>query len=127
MIGIGEIKINGEGKSQEEIKKEIIDQVGEQVDKMFDKRKKDTENKKVKKEDKPLNKLHILLDESEDRSGFGCKVDTEGNYSELMAMLVCGTASALESINEGKNPMDVAAFCHALINEYMDLGDEDDE
>lgn len=40
MIGIGEIKVNGEGKSQEEIKKEIMDQVGEQIDKMFDKRKK---------------------------------------------------------------------------------------
>lgn len=127
MIGIGEIKVNGEGKSQEEIKKEIMNQVGEQIDKMFDKRKKDAEKKKVKKDCKSLNKLHILLDESEDKTGFGCQVDIEGNYKELMAMLVCGTASALQSINEGKSVKDAIAFSQLLINEYMDLGDEDDE
>lgn len=126
MFGIGNIKIDANGKTKEEIKKEIMEQLDKQVDGMLETNKKIVnahKKKEVKKE--PLQKLHITLDEVEDKSGFNCEVDVEGDGEDLMNMLVVGTAQALTQIAE-YNPFVPIEFGQRLFHEYME-GDEDDE
>ena len=126
MLGIGKIEINGSGKSSEEIKKEIMDQVGKQVDEMIKSHKEKIEEKQSNK----VNHLHILLDETEDKSGFGCTIDIAGNFTNLMTMLTVGVSNALHKVANDKYDSDLLMkFITALIAKYSsnDLSEGENE
>ena len=61
---IGEIKINREGKSKEELKAEAMKEIEKQLDDAF----KDV--KEPKKDEKEPAKLHIHIDEDSERNGY---------------------------------------------------------
>ncbi|MGM9543519.1 MAG: hypothetical protein ACI3T9_00915 [Romboutsia timonensis] len=121
MLGIGKIEVNGSGKSSEEIKKEIMEQVGKQVDEMM-KAHKETKEKIEKKSKKEATHLHLLLDEAEDKSGFGCSVDVAGDFENVMTMLTVGVSNVLHQVaNDKENEYDpdlLVQFITALIAEY---------
>ena len=127
MFGIGEVRIKAEGKTKEEIKKEILEKTAEQVDKMFESHEKISKTKKKKKVEKePLNKLHIYTDESEDREGFYVDTDMEGTGGNLLAMLVASTSRVLDDLG-GKDIELLMTFMHDLFKEYLGLDGEEEE
>ena len=127
MFGIGEIKINANGKSKEEVKEEIMNEVKKKVDEMFEINEKISKTKKKKKVEKePLNKLHIYADESEDREGFYVNTDMEGTGGNLLAMLVASTSKVLDELG-GKDIELLMTFMHDLFKEYLGFDGEEDE
>lgn len=127
MFGIGEIKINANGKSKEEVKEEIMNEVKKKVDEMFEINEKISKTKKKKKVEKePLNKLHIYADESEDREGFYVITDMEGTGGNLLAMLVASTSKVLDELG-GKDIELLMTFMHDLFKEYLGFDGEEEE
>lgn len=127
MFGIGEIKINANGKSKEEVKEEIMNEVKKKVDEMFEINEKISKTKKKKKVEKePLNKLHIYADESEDREGFYVNTDMEGTGGNLLAMLVASTSKVLDELG-GKDIELLMTFMHDLFKEYLGFDGEEEE
>ena len=127
MFGIGEIKINANGKSKEEVKEEIMNEVKKKVDEMFEINEKISKTKKKKKVEKePLNKLHIYADESEDREGFYVNTDMEGTGGNLLAMLVASTSEVLDELG-GKDIELLMTFMHDLFKEYLGFDGEEEE
>ena len=127
MFGIGEIKINANGKSKEEVKEEIMNEVKMKVDEMFEINEKISKTKKKKKVEKePLNKLHIYADESEDREGFYVNTDMEGTGGNLLAMLVASTSEVLDELG-GKDIELLMTFMHDLFKEYLGFDGEEEE
>lgn len=127
MFGIGEIKINANGKSKEEVKEEIMNEVKKKVDEMFESHEKISKTKKKKKVEKePLNKLHIYADESEDREGFYVNTDMEGTGGNLLAMLVASTSKVLDELG-GKDIELLMTFMHDLFKEYLGFDGEEEE
>ena len=120
MFGISHIKVNAENKSKEEIKKEILEKISKEVDDMFAENK----SKEVKKEEvkEENQRLHILLDEDDNKTGFHCQIETQGKLGDLMDMLVCGTATALKEIL-GKENSDVVKFVLAVMEKYTEEED----
>ena len=136
MFGIGEVNIKVEGaKNKEEARKQIMDQIGAEVDKMLDAKErafnKAHKKEEVKEEKKENAYLHINLDEDKDRSGFGCSIDMGGDYTEVMTMLTVGVSEALHQIhNDGEeefNPKALANFVNALIMEYIGVEEEEED
>ena len=124
MFGISHITVSGKNKSKEEIKKEILEQVDKQVEEMFNANKKKEEAKK-EPEVKENQHLHIMMDEVDNKSGFNCEVDTNGKLNDLMAMLICGTATALKELLGEENP-GVVKFFEEVAKQYLEE-DEDGE
>jgi hypothetical protein len=124
MFGISHITVSGKNKSKEEIKKEILEQVDKQVEEMFNANKKKEEAKK-EPEVKENQHLHIMMDEVDNKNGFNCEVDTNGKLNDLMAMLICGTATALKELLGEENP-GVAKFLEEVAKQYLEE-DEDGE
>lgn len=124
MFGISHITVSGKNKSKEEIKKEILDQVDKQVEEMFNANKKKEEVKK-EPEVKGNQHLHIMMDEVDDKSGFNCEVDTNGELNDLMSMLICGTVSALQELLGEGNP-GIIKFLEEVAKQYLEE-DEDGE
>lgn len=132
MFGIGKIEVSGKGKTPEEVKKEIMDQVGKQVDEMM-KSHTETKEKIENKSKKKVNHLHLLLDESKDKSGFGCIVDVDGEFENLMTMLTVGVSKVLHEVANDKEdeyaPNLLMHFIYALFAEYTnnDISEGEDE
>lgn len=127
MFGIGEIKVNAKGKSKEDVKEEIMNEVKKKVDEMFETHEKISKSKKKKKVEKdPLNKLHIYADESEDREGFYVNTDMEGTGGNLLAMLVASTSKVLDELG-GKDIELLMTFMHDLFKEYLGFDGEEEE
>ena len=124
MFGISHITISGKNKSKEEIKKEILEQVDKQVEEMFNANKKKEETKK-EPEVKENQHLHIMMDEMDNKNGFNCEVDTNGELNDLMSMLICGTATALKELLGEGNP-GVVKFLEEVVEQYLEE-DEDGE
>ena len=124
MFGISHITVSGENKSKEEIKKEILEQVDKQVEEMFNANKKKEEAKK-EPEVKENQHLHIMMDEVDNKNGFNCEVDTNGELNNLMSMLICGTATALKELLGEGNP-GVVKFLEEVVEQYLEE-DEDGE
>lgn len=124
MFGISHITVSGKNKSKEEIKKEILEQVDKQVEEMFNANKKKEEAKK-EPEVKENQHLHIMMDEVDNKNGFNCEVDTNGKLNDLMAMLICGTATALKELLGEENPV-VMKFLEEVAKQYLEE-DEDGE
>lgn len=132
MFGIGNIKVNGNGKTPEEIKKEILEQVGEQVDVML-KSHNETKEKIEKKTEarESRRKVSIIMTEDKEATGFGCEVEYHGDFKHVMTMLTVGVARALQQISEScddeYNPDLLLQFIMALIGEYIGMNDDEEE
>lgn len=124
MFGISHITVSGKNKSKEEIKKEILEQVDKQVEEMFNANKKKEEAKK-EPEVKGNQHLHIMMDEVDNKSGFNCEVDTNGELNDLMSMLICGTVTALKELLGEGNP-GIVKFLEEVAEQYLEE-DEDGE
>ena len=70
---IGEIKINREGKSKEELKAEAMKEIEKQLDDAF------KDIKEPKKDEEESAKLHIHIDEDSERNGYGCEIEITGD------------------------------------------------
>lgn len=117
MIGIGNIKINADGKTSDQIKKEIMEQVNEQVDVML----KEVEKKNKKEEDKPsFIKLSAIEDEA--KKGYNVEVDFEGDTGDILTMLTVMVSEALHDIVDDEEDQYSAHlikdFTKALVAEY---------
>ena len=90
----GEIKINREGKSKEELKAEAMKEFEKQLDDAF----KDV--KEPKKNEEESAKLHIHIDEDSERNGYGCKTEICGDVDSVMDMTACVMATMAQEISK---------------------------
>ena len=90
----GEIKINKEGKSKEELKAEAMKEFEKQLDDAF----KDV--KESKKDEEESAKLHIHIDEDSERNGYGCKTEICGNVDNILDMTACAIATIAQEISQ---------------------------
>lgn len=125
MFGISHITVSGKNKSKEEIKKEILEQVDKQVEEMFNANKKKEEAKK-EPEVKENQHLHIMMDEVDNKNGFNCEVDTNGELNDLMSMLICGTATALKELLGEGNP-GIVKFLEEVAEQYLEEDENGEE
>lgn len=117
---LSSIEINASGKTKEEVKEEIMKKVEKEVETIL-KMKEKKGNEEVKEGKRELEKFHIICDESEDGTGFGVKIENNGSGDHLFSMLVCMTASALNSLNDEDNqgnPLSLLHFIDCLMKEY---------
>ena len=91
---IGEIKINREGKSKEELKAEAMKEIEKQLDDAF----KDV--KEPKKDEEESAKLHIHIDEDSERNGYGCKTEVCGDVDNILDMTACAMATIAQEISK---------------------------
>lgn len=110
-MDIKAIKIDASGKTKEEVKKELLEQVEKEFEQSFKKEKKT----------KP-SYLHIKADEDKEKSGFGVEVEFDGNIGNVLTMLTVSVSQALHSIADDKDDEYTAEllleFTNALIAEY---------
>lgn len=91
---IGEIKINREGKSKEELKAEAMKEIEKQLDDAF----KDVKEPK-KNEEEPA-KLHIHVDEDSERNGYGCETEITGDVDSVLDMTACIMTTMAREISQ---------------------------
>ena len=137
MFGIGEIKVNANGKSKEEVKEEIMNEVKKKVDEMFEINEKIVNShKKVEKKvegPKPA-KISLVLEEDKERTGFNVETDIEVDdlsYEELMTMITMGIANLFKQLFEEdafQGMMAITQMLPVLMDEYFkDEEDEEDD
>ena len=90
----GEIKINREGKSKEELKAEAMKEFEKQLDDAF----KDV--KEPKKDEEEPAKLHIHIDEDSERNGYGCKTEINGDVDSVIDMTACIMKTMAQEISQ---------------------------
>jgi hypothetical protein len=91
---IKEIKINGKGKSKEELKAEAMKEIEKQLNDAF----KDV--KEPKKDEEEPAKLHIHIDEDSDRGGYGCETEICGDVDSVLDMTAVAVATMANQISE---------------------------
>ena len=131
MFGIGNIKVNAKGKTPEQIKEEILAEVGKQVDQMISVSDKAHKKEEVKPESKEPVFLHLRADEAEDKSGFGVSTEWNGDFATIMTMLTTSVSQALHTMandaDDEYNPDLLLRFIGALIHEYTYNDEEEDK
>lgn len=100
---IKEIKINGKGKSKEELKAEAMKEIEKQLNDAF----KDV--KEPKKDEEEPAKLHIHIDEDSERNGYGCQTEICGDVDSVLDMTAVAVATMANQISEATtlSPMGV--------------------
>lgn len=110
-MDIKAIKIDANGKTKEEVKKELLEQVEKQFEESFKKEKK-----------RKPSYLHIKADEDKGQTGFGVDVEFDGDIGSVLTMLTVSVSQALHSIANDKDNEYTAEllleFTNALIAEY---------
>lgn len=91
---IKEIKINGKGKTKEELKAEAMKEIEKQLNDAF----KDV--KEPKKDEEEPAKLHIHIDEDSERNGYGCKTEICGDVDSVLDMTAMAVATMANQISE---------------------------
>lgn len=91
---IKEIKINGEGKTKEELKAEAMKEIEKQLNDAF----KDV--KEPKKDEEEPAKLHIHIDEDSERNGYGCETEICGDVDSVLDMTAVAVATMANQISE---------------------------
>lgn len=133
MFGIGEIKVNANGKTKEEVKEEIMNEVKKKVDEMFEINEKivNSHKKKEKKVEGPKPaKISLVLEEDKERTGFNVETDIEVDdlsYEQLMTMITIGVANLFKQLFEDdafQGMMAITQMFPALMDEYFE--DEED-
>lgn len=90
---IKEIKLNKEGKTKEQLKAEAMKEIEKQLDEAF-KDMPETNNKKE------VGKLHIHIDEDENRGGYGCETEITGDVDTVLDMTAVAIATMANQISE---------------------------
>lgn len=100
---IKEIKINGEGKTKEELKAEAMKEIEKQLNDAF----KDV--KEPKKDEEIPAKLHIHIDEDTKKGGYGCESEITGDVDSVLDMTAVAVATMANQISEATtlSPMGV--------------------
>lgn len=133
MFGIGEIKVNANGKTKEEVKEEIMNEVKKKVDEMFEINEKivNSHKKAEKKVEGPKPaKISLVLEEDKERTGFNVETDIEVDdlsYEQLMTMITIGVANLFKQLFEDdvfQGMMAITQMFPALMDEYFE--DEED-
>lgn len=91
---IKEIKINGKGKTKEELKAEAMKEIEKQLNDAF----KDV--KEPKKDEEEPAKLHIHIDEDSERNGYGCETEICGDVDSVLDMTACAMATMAQQISQ---------------------------
>lgn len=91
---IKEIKINGKGKTKEELKAEAMKEIEKQLNDAF----KDV--KEPKKDEEEPAKLHIHIDEDSERNGYGCETEICGDVDSVLDMTAVAVATMANQISE---------------------------
>ena len=91
---IKEIKINGKGKTKEELKAEAMKEIEKQLNDAF----KDV--KEPKKDEEEPAKLHIHIDEDSDKGGYGCETEICGDVDSVLDMTACAMATMAQQISQ---------------------------
>lgn len=91
---IGEIKINREGKSKEELKAEAMKEIEKQLDDAF------KDIKEPKKDEEESAKLHIHVDEDYERNGYGCETEICGDVDSVLDMTACIMTTMAREISQ---------------------------
>lgn len=91
---IGEIKINREGKSKEELKAEAMKEIEKQLDDAF------KDIKEPKKDEEESAKLRIHIDEDSERNGYDCKTEICGDVDNILDMTACAMATIAQEISQ---------------------------
>ena len=91
---IKEIKINGEGKTKEELKAEAMKEIEKQLNDAY----KDV--KEPKKDEEEPAKFHIHIDEDANRGGYGCEIETCGDVESVLDMTAVAVATRANQISE---------------------------
>lgn len=120
---IGEIKINREGKSKEELKAEAMKEIEKQLDDAF----KDVKEPK-KNEEEPA-KLHIHVDEDSKRNGYGCETEINGDVDSVLDMTACIMATMAGQISQatGGSISPVGVIPEIMMRAALLLFEEGDE
>lgn len=120
---IKEIKINGKGKSKEELKAEAMKEIEKQLNDAF----KDVKEPKNKEEG--LCKLHIHIDEDSERNGYGCETTIEGDVDSVLNMTACAMATMAQQISQatGGNISPVGVIPEIMMRAGALLFDEEEE
>ena len=134
MFGIGEIKVSAKGKSKEEVKEEIMNEVNKKVDEMFEINEKivNSHKKSEKKVEGPKPaKISLVLQEDKEKTGFHIETDIQVedlSYEQLMTMITMGIANLFKQLFEKdafQGMMAISQMFPALMDEYFK--DEEDE
>lgn len=91
---IKEIKINGKGKTKEELKAEAMKEIEKQLNDAF----KDV--KEPRKDEEEPAKLHIHIDEDASRGGYGCETEITGDVDSVLDMTAVAVATMANQISE---------------------------
>ena len=91
---IKEIKINGKGKTKEELKAEAMKEIEKQLNDAF----KDV--KEPKKDEEESAKLHIHIDKDPERNGYGCETEIYGDVDSVLDMTGCVMATMAQQISQ---------------------------
>ena len=91
---IGEIKINGKGKTKEELKAEAMKEIEKQLDDAFN------DVKEPKKNEEEPAKLHIHVDEDSERNGYGCETEINGDVDNVLDMTACIMTTMAQQISQ---------------------------
>ena len=91
---IKEIKINGKGKSKEELKAEAMKEIEKQLNDAF----KDV--KEPKKDEEEPAKLHIHIDKDSERNGYGSETEIYGDVDSVLDMAACAMATIAQQISQ---------------------------
>lgn len=120
---IKEIKINGKGKTKEELKAEAMKEIEKQLNDAF----KDV--KEPKKDEEESAKLHIHIDEDANRDGYGCKTEICGDVDSVLNMTACAMATVAQQISQaaGGNISPVGVIPEIMMRAGALLFDKEEE
>lgn len=120
---IKEIKINGKGKSKEELKAEAMKEIEKQLNDAF------KDIKEPKKDEEEPAKLHIHIDEDANRGGYGCETEICGDVDSVLDMTACAMATMAQQISQatGGNISPVGVIPEVMMRTASLLFDEEEE
>lgn len=118
-----EIKVNTKDKSKKEVLNEIIDQVSEQLDKVYE----EQAEKKDKDDNKPFIDLHL---EKVDDESMASRMEFSGTTADLVTLMVHGLIKFFSKL-EGFEKEDIAIFTAQLMfvasRGWDKIGDDEDD
>lgn len=112
------IKIKANGKSKEQLREEVIQNLEGYIDEMLS----TNEEQKREKEGK-LAKLVISCDEVESREGFDTNIQLDGSFQQIYAMLLCGVSQTLRTLTkDGEESAElISGFITDLVEFYLGI------
>lgn len=113
-MDIKAIKIDANGKSKEEIKKELLEQVEKEFEKSFKERKNEP------------TKIEIKATEVPEKGGYNVETDLQGDFNNLCEMATNCISQLVKSIQED-NPVLFLQIMNRAMQLYMEDETEEEE